>query len=142
METHKERDQFDYLIHVHLPWYFNFLVSWHEAQRQFSLITTSYEELFDNPARTLRRLAGFYGLDVDDAAIQRALEHAARQPTRLNKGVSGRGLERLTPAQRDAICRLAKVWQVDQKITRSVGIDITEFNGDKIPSARNELNVA
>jgi len=137
-----ERDQFDYLIQMHLPWYFNFLISWHEAQRQFSLITTSYEELFTDTSGTLRRLADFYGLDADDAAIQRALEYASRQPTRLNKGVSGRGRQLLSPTQREAICRLAKVWQVDRKITRSVGIDITDFDEDRIPSPRCELKVA
>jgi hypothetical protein len=129
-----ERDQYDYLIQMHLPWYFNFLISWHEAQRYFSLITTSYEELFVNPAGTLRRLADFYGLAADDAAIGRALEYAAGQPTGLNKGVSGRGRQQLTTAQRDAICRMAKVWQVDRKITRSVGVDIAEFDGDNAPS--------
>lgn len=137
----QEQEQFDYLIHMHLPWYFNFLVSWHEAQRQFSLITTSYEELFANPAGTLRRLADFYGLDVDDAAIQRALEHAGRQHTRLNKGVSGRGRQILTPTQRDAICRLARVWRVERKVTRSIGIDITDFDDDMSSSDWSELKV-
>ncbi|HTU25606.1 MAG TPA: sulfotransferase domain-containing protein [Pirellulales bacterium] len=132
-----ERDQYDFLIQMHLPWYFNFLVSWHEAQRYFGLIMTSYEELFADPASTLRRLADFYGLAADDAAIERALDYAASQPTGFNKGISGRGRQMLTTAQRDAICRMAKVWQVDRKITRSVGIDIAEFTADRFPSIAN-----
>ncbi len=128
-------EQFDYLIHIHLPWYFNFLVSWHEAQREIGLIATSYEELFADPAGTLRRLADFYELDVDDAAIERALQYAAGQHTRLNKGVSGRGRQLLTPAQCDAVSRLAQVWQVDRKILRAVGIGVDPCGSARAPAA-------
>ncbi len=137
-----QRDQFDYLIQIHLPWYFNFLVSWHEAQRHFSLIMTSYEELFADPPGTLRRLADFYEFDVDDMAIRQALQHVARQHTRLNKGVSGRGRELLSAAQRDAICRLAKVWQVDQTVMNSVGIDLTATDNEMILPFRSEVSQA
>lgn len=48
-----EREQFDYLIHMHLPWYFSFLMSWHEARCEIGLINTSYEELFTDQVGTL-----------------------------------------------------------------------------------------
>jgi Sulfotransferase domain len=137
-----QREQFDYLIHVHLPWYFNFLVSWHEAQRHFSLIMTSYEELFADPPGTLRRLADFYGFDVDDAAIERALHYVSHQHTRFNKGVTGRGRELLTSAQCDAIRSLAKVWGVDQQVTRSVGIDLTSLQDEPIRAIQSDRMVA
>ncbi len=125
-----QAEQFDYLIHMHLPWYFNFLISWHEAQRQIPLIRTSYEELFGDPAGTVRRVADFHGLQADDAAIAGALAHAAAQDTRLNQGVSGRGRQLLSPAQRDshppAGPRVARRAQV----LRSVGID--ELDGPSL----------
>lgn len=128
-----QREQFDYLIQIHLPWYFNFLVSWHEIKEEISLISTSYEELFGSPAATLRRLADFYRLDVDDAAIARALHYASHQNTRLNKGVSGRGQQMLTADQRDTVRRLAKVWRVDRNLMHSIGIDLDQLVGEGNP---------
>ncbi len=135
-----QQEQFDYLIHMHLPWYFNFLVSWHEAEREIPLVRSSYEELFADRAGTLRRLAAFHGLPVNDTAIARALDYAALQHTRLNQGVSGRGQQSLSPRQRDAICRLGKLWHVDPKILRSVGVDELDGAGTE-PAADEQIGL-
>jgi hypothetical protein len=69
-------------------------------------------------------LVEFYEIPADEAAIERAVHRARRAPTRLNVGVSGRGLQLLTGSQRDAICRMAKLWQLDPAVMRRVGVEV------------------
>ena len=116
------REQMDHLIHVHLPWYFNFLVSWHEATDRLPTLLTHYETLVSHGPQLLRRIADFYSLNVEDAAIEQALRHAAGQSTRLNRGITGRGTTELSPPQRATIAHLAHSWGVPEPVWQQIGI--------------------
>jgi hypothetical protein len=102
-------ERLEYLIHVHLPWYFNFALSWCEAARQIEVCAVTYEQFFSDQAGELQRIAGFYGLSVSQTRISAAIAKAARSDTRFNVGVIGRGAEMLGRAHKDAIRRLANV---------------------------------
>ena len=105
-----EAAQYEQIVELGLPWYFDFFVSWTDAELETLWVT--YEEAAADWAATLRRIAGFYGLETGDAAIAAALERSgARAPElRLNKGVPGRGTAVLDPALRERIERYVRFY--------------------------------
>jgi hypothetical protein len=117
-------EQFDYIIQIHLPWYFNFLVSWHEAEPKIPLIVTRYEDLVADRVGVLRRIAEFHNLPTDDRALTSAIQLASLENTRFNRGIVGRGQHALSKIQRDAITQLARVWGLDNRVMTRVGIDL------------------
>jgi len=115
-------EQLDYLIQVHLPWYFNFLVSWQEASQQLPILMTTYEGLMADKAATLRQIATFSEIPIADDTISQAIVFADSQSTRRNRGLMGRGTTELTSRHRDAIWQLAQVWQVNDSTWHLVGL--------------------
>lgn len=107
------QERVDYLIHLHLPWYFNFLLSWRAAADRLELCHVTYEELFANQASELRRIADFYGIRVSNERIVAAIKRAAGRDTRFNVGISGRGAEMLNDDHKHAIYRLAEYCRVE-----------------------------
>jgi len=109
-----EAAQYEQIVELGLPWYFDFFVSWADAAQDGALETLwlTYEDAIADWPATLRRIGGFYGLEAGDAAIAAALERtAARAPElRLNKGVPGRGAALLDPALRERIERYARFY--------------------------------
>jgi hypothetical protein len=111
-----------YLIRVHLPWYFNFFVSWREASRDMPVLWLTYEELFADQVATVSRVLEFYGLAVDPAAIQEAIRATtAGRHIRYNVGVAGRG-QGLSALHKQAIVDIASVWGIDRQDMRMIGI--------------------
>ena len=106
-------ERLEYLIHIHLPWYFNFALSWREAARRISVCAITYEQLFSDQPAALQRITAFYGLHVTTGQIVEAISRASKCDTRLNVGVIGRGAEMLTEGHKQAIRRLALVCGLD-----------------------------
>ncbi len=79
-----------FIVDMVLPWYFNFYCSWQLCPDKLML---RYENWTSNPSDTLRLIAAYSGVMVDDAAVQCAIEKAGGVGTRFNKGVTGRGRE-------------------------------------------------
>ena len=109
------KERIDYLIHLHLPWYFNFVLSWREAARHIDICPVTYEEFFADQPGQLRRIAAFYGLTASDCADRG--RHDTRQPGRhdwrFNVGVAGRGSEMLSAAQKQAIRDQGAICRID-----------------------------
>jgi hypothetical protein len=120
------REQIDHLIHMHLPWYFGFLVSWHEAAEQLPILLTRYEDLITDGPGLVARITQHNGLNFDNPAIEAALQQAAGKSTRLNRGVVGRGASALTPQQRTTITNLAHAWQVPARVWEQIGISASD----------------
>jgi hypothetical protein len=106
-----------FLIHFHLPWFFNFVLSWREAARELDVCTVTYEQLFADQPRALRRIAAFYGLTVTEQQVAAAIERAKAKETRFNVGVGGRGIEQLGLHHRQAILRLADLCHEEMSAT-------------------------
>ena len=106
-------ERVDYLIHVHLPWYFNFVLSWREAARHIEICAVTYEQFFSDQTRELNRIAAFYGIRVSESQVSAAIGRAARSDTRFNVGVSGRGAEMLNCSHTQAVRRLANVCRIE-----------------------------
>jgi len=113
-------DRMDYLIHVHLPWYFNFLLSWREAACEIETCPVAYEDLFGDQVGTLTRILNFYSIRATRQQIGAAIARASRRNTRFNVGVSGRGNRVLTSHHKQAIRNLALVCGFELSETGSV----------------------
>jgi hypothetical protein len=105
-----EAAQYEQIVELGLPWYFDFFVSWADASLETLRLT--YEEAAADWPATLRGIARFYGVEASEPAIAAALERAtARAPElRLNKGVPGRGATLLDPALRERIESYARFY--------------------------------
>jgi hypothetical protein len=99
--------QVEQIVELGIPWYFDFFVSWQEATRRQAVETlwVTYEDAVADWATTIARIATFYGIEQDQAAIEGALERtqARASSLRLNKGTTGRGETILHASARDRI---------------------------------------
>ncbi len=96
----------DMVIDLALPWYIRFVADWADAKHDG--LWLRYEDLIDDGAGTVARVLAFHGITADEANIERALEQARGQGSRLNKGVAGRGAEELNTAQKARINALTR----------------------------------
>lgn len=113
----------DFIITNCLPWYFAFLISWHEASEQRDTYWLTYEDFFSDQARYLKEVLDYCGITFPDDAIERAIEHRQTQWSRLNKGVAGRGESLLLPRQKQAIRDIAHTWSDSHPRFSMIGID-------------------
>ena len=114
-------ERLSFLVHLHLPWYLHFLMSWREAAERLEVLWTSYEEIFADQAAGVRRILDFYGLKVEEEEIRRGIEAAGRG-RRFNVGVSGRGREMLTAECQEAARRIAASWGAGAELMEKVGL--------------------
>ena len=100
--------QYDCLIEMFSPWYFNFYVSWYRVKRKRQLKThwVVYDEFIGNEEKVisqiLRKMKMEKKKSVDEAlAVMKKVGHNYR----FNIGVVGRGKKELSIAQRRRIVR-------------------------------------
>jgi hypothetical protein len=109
-----EETQYEQIVEVGVPWYFDFFVSWCDATRRGALETCwlTYEEAVTDWVGALRRIVDFYRLDAGTAGIESALARTTARASslRLNQGLVGRGEATLHPAARDRIRRYARFY--------------------------------
>jgi hypothetical protein len=102
----------DFLVDMMGPWYASYFASWldYAAEEPERVLILYYDDFLSDPTGTLEKLLAHSGLPRSRAQCQAALDGvwADRRNFRFNKGVSGRGRSRFTPAQ---LSRLAR--QVD-----------------------------
>ena len=112
--TLPEAAQYDAIIDHIVPWHFQFLAGWQQADREqrVPVLWLTYEQLMADKPAALRRVLEFYGLPVDEARIAAALESLAgeKRLNRFNSGVSGRGGTRLSPQQHQRLRDLARAY--------------------------------
>ncbi len=113
-------ERIDYLIAVHLPWYFNFYTSWRDAAEQIEILPLTYESLFADPLGRLSDILDFYGIASNTVDIEAAITATASANTRLNVGVSGRGLEKLSKRHQQTILRQADACRLELNETGSL----------------------
>ena len=90
-----EAAQYEQIVELGLPWYFDFFVSWVGVAQQGTLETLwlRYEDAVADWPGALRRIAEYYGLEARPAAIEAALARTTARASslRLNKGAPGLG---------------------------------------------------
>jgi Sulfotransferase domain len=112
----------DYLIRIHLPWYFNFFMSWREAARELPTFPLTYERLFSNVRQSLEEILSFYRISVSQGQISAALDKVRCVDTRFNQGCSNRGDKLLNARHKASIRDLAAVWRIDASEMESIGL--------------------
>ncbi len=126
-QTMTRKERIDYLIHIQLPWYFSYLVSWREASEQIDVLWTTYDELFSDQRATFGKILDHMELSVSSEKITRAIESLSSSETNFNRGISGRADNILTHEQRLAIQQLAHVWKLDTRAFERIGIRTGEL---------------
>lgn len=89
-----------------LPWYVSFFQSWQGCPQAMML---SYEQMMQEKAVTLSRVAEFSGYSCTSEEIDAALRATPKGGTRKNKGVAGRGAA-LPEAAKDHIRALVRYY--------------------------------
>lgn len=104
-----DETRIDLLIDNVVPWYLQFVASWDlaEKERRLEIDWLSYEDLTADKAAAVERILEFYGLGAARADISRriALTEGDARRNRFNKGVAGRGRQKLTDRQKERIER-------------------------------------
>ncbi|MCC6491851.1 MAG: sulfotransferase domain-containing protein [Pirellulales bacterium] len=114
-------EQSMFVIRVHLPWYFSFIMSWEEAAQSHSVCWLTYEELFEDTLSTVKVACNFWNYPVDDGIVLSAIAAMDGRNTRLNKGISGRG-QQLPEYQKCEIKNLAASCCLSANSLRMIGL--------------------
>jgi hypothetical protein len=104
----------DLIIDNFVPWYFLFVSSWDQVERQARLELTwlTYDELTTNTHDSVARMLAFYGLAANVRDIARVIKQvqSEKRRSRFNKGVAGRGATLLSTAQKQRISSFARYY--------------------------------
>ncbi len=114
-------DKLMFIIHICIPWYFNFYVSWWEASNEFETLWISYAQIFEDLDKTVFKILKYYGLSATLKDIEQAVAAMKYEDMRFNKGLSGRG-KSLTKKHKDAIFVLADSWKLDMTVFDMIGL--------------------
>ncbi|MGE0824080.1 MAG: sulfotransferase domain-containing protein [Candidatus Binatia bacterium] len=138
-------DRLWFLINLHLPWYFHFLVSWQEATTELDLMWLTYEDFFANPVTRIQQVLQFYDMTASDDEIRQGMIKLAGKNARLNVGVVGRGKE-LPDCHRQAVIALARTWHLAPDRLSLIGMTSESLeqtsqrvNGSLPPTPRKPL---
>ncbi len=109
-----EKTRIDLLIDNVIPWYFQFVASWSlvEKQNRLDIFWLSYEELVADKPGAVQNILRFYGLGAARRNIEQLIRETEsdRRKTRFNKGIKGRGEERLSESQKRRIRSFARYY--------------------------------
>ena len=108
-------DQYDFIIELGIPWYFNFYVSWQVAESSKNIKTCwlTFEDVVQDWVKAIRTVVNFYAIEKNETEIEKAIERTGqlnKKKTRLNKGIIGRGQTELTSAQKEKIRKFARFY--------------------------------
>jgi len=109
-----DQTRIDLLIDNLVPWYFQFIASWSEVEKQKGLevFWLTYEDLIGDKSASIQNVLKFYGLGAAPRAVEQKIKEAEaeKRNTRFNKGVAGRGRSGLSNEQKIRISRLARYY--------------------------------
>jgi hypothetical protein len=117
-----EEARFAFLIGMHVPWYINFLLTWHEAEKILPVFWLTYEDLFRDRIQILKDVLEFWGISENTTTIKEKTESIVNENTRLNVGVKGRGAA-LSIENQKALERLIDCCKLPDILRTSIGIN-------------------
>lgn len=107
-----EEQQIDLIIEYVIPWYFQFVASWHRAERdkRLEVYWQTYEAVIEDKPAAVERILGFYGISAALPNIEKQIAkvEADRDRNRINRGIIGRGQRALSDKQKDRIASLRR----------------------------------
>jgi hypothetical protein len=80
-----EEKQFDFIIDMVLPWYINFLTSWHDEIKigDLDILSLDYDVFKSDNRRAINLITEFYDLNYTDNEINLALDKAYSKKDQL-----------------------------------------------------------
>jgi hypothetical protein len=99
----------DFIIEMVAPWYVSFFSTWWDyAKTDARVLFLDYDDFRVAPAANLERLLAHSRVPRSRQQCQAALDEVwdERATFRFNKGISGRGRTRFSPAQKDRLRRM------------------------------------
>jgi sulfotransferase family protein len=109
-EIMDEQTKADFLIDAMLPWYASYYATWLAYAREAPgrVCVLRYGDFKADTPATLQTLLRHSGFEVSEEMCELAVAAAwhTRHENRFNKGIEGRGQDRLTPAQRQRIAHM------------------------------------
>ena len=108
----------DYVIDTKLPWYCEFLSGWltSDLARSKFFYKLDYDVLKAQPSSALCNLSDALDLGFSKGEIEEALDEASRGFTRLNKGITGRGSQNFTDAQKKKIKNMMRYYDLQSEL--------------------------
>ncbi|AGC77398.1 hypothetical protein DDD_2271 [Nonlabens dokdonensis DSW-6] len=99
-----DKDQFNFLIEMAIPWYIFFYVSWRKVEKENKLRTKfiCYEEFNQRPLEVFKQIFVHYNLNIDEDKILASMNNVksmSKNKNRLNKGIIDRSSKLLTVDQ-------------------------------------------
>ena len=113
-----EEYQLDVIIDLFAHEFLNFYSSWHqkEIKKRYSPIYITYDEIVEDDAALVGRIARELGVSLDLETVQNlASEIKSSGGINFSKGISGRGAESFTDKQIEKLTRLAKIYNCTDK---------------------------
>ena len=113
-ESLSEETRIDLIIDNFVPWYFQFVSSWAQVEKQGSLeiFWLRYEDMIADKAASIQTLLEFYGLGAARRGVEQRIKEieSEKRRSRFNKGVAGRGETGLTDRQKERIRSMAQYY--------------------------------
>lgn len=104
----------DLLIENVIPWYFQFVASWDQAEKQkrLEVYWLTYEEFVADKASSVLKVLEFYGLGAPRRGVEQRIRdiESEKRKNRFNKGQTGRGKSGLNERQKEQIRRLTRYY--------------------------------
>ena len=109
-----EETKIDLLIENVIPWYLQFVASWHlaEKQKRLEVHWLSYEDLVADKPSSVLKVLEFYGLGASRRGIEQRIGEieSGEKKIRFNKGITGRGRSGLNNRQKEQIRHLTRYY--------------------------------
>ncbi|WP_410004667.1 sulfotransferase domain-containing protein [Aequorivita nionensis] len=104
----ENKNQFDFLIELAIPWYVFFYVSWNKAYQNndIDIKFIRYEDFNKSQSKTIKAILEYLDFQIDEEKILDSIDRVKNlsiDKNRLNKGVMDRGKNLLTSSQMDRI---------------------------------------
>ncbi len=111
-----KREQYDFIIDMIIPWYFNFYTSWITNMAKIDCLVIKHEDMIADPQKTIRNVLEFNDITVkmDDSNISRVIKGvigSGKDKSRLNKGIAGRGETELSIDQKNRVRSLTHYYK-------------------------------
>jgi tetratricopeptide (TPR) repeat protein len=109
-----EETKIDLLIENVIPWYFQFVASWDQAdkQKRLEIHWLTYEDLIADKTSSVLKVLEFYGLGASRRGVEQRIREieSGERKIRFNKGVRGRGKLGLNDRQKEQIRLLTRYY--------------------------------
>ncbi|MEG3640851.1 sulfotransferase domain-containing protein [Magnetococcus sp. PR-3] len=117
-----ESYRLDMLIDLLAPWFFDYLLSWHNLARKkiIDIRFVDYEQITRQDFQTVRSLITHIGAEATDDQIHSAIRSIKgdRQKSEFNVGKTGRGKDQLSRDQHKRLRQIGSYYADDETVHR------------------------